>query len=336
MIITQDEYNEIFKGFYINGVAVRDTGYIYITTREKRDDIDPVMEEHLARKNFVSFFFDEPLGEQWGYSGYEGMDQIFSATTSIPFSQYVGVAMENEVFAIGSGFEGLEEPIPYEFAIRNTRTIGGRLYVVGSARSVVRRIDRNNWEKLNKGIHLPAQDEIKTIREQMLFLDAAGFSCVDGFSENDIYAAGGKGDVWNFDGDEWRQIHFPSNMLIESICCGQDGYVYIGAQSGTVFKGRKDQWKMIHRGELTLPFRQMVWYENCVWATSDYGVWQIIGDDVVQPDLPSEVKMCTGYISCTEKTLVLAGYYGVARLENGHWDILINCVQAEKGDFCSE
>ena len=47
MIITQDEYNEIFKGFYINGVAVRDTGYIYITTREKRDDIDPVMEEHL-------------------------------------------------------------------------------------------------------------------------------------------------------------------------------------------------------------------------------------------------------------------------------------------------
>ncbi|MCV4592615.1 hypothetical protein OFC51_26410, partial [Escherichia coli] len=67
-------------------------------------------------------------------------------------------------------------------------------------------------------------------------------SCVDGFSENDIYAAGGKGDVWNFDGDEWRQIHFPSNMLIESICCGQDGYVYIGAQSGTVFKGRKDQW----------------------------------------------------------------------------------------------
>ncbi len=56
MLITQDEYNEIFNGFYINGVAVRDTGYIYITIREKRDDIDPVMEEHLARKKFVSFF----------------------------------------------------------------------------------------------------------------------------------------------------------------------------------------------------------------------------------------------------------------------------------------
>lgn len=53
-------------------------------------------------------------------------------------------------------------------------------------------------------------------------------------------------------------------------------------------------------GELTLPFRQMVWYENCVWATSDYGVWQIIGDDVVQPDLPSEVK-CALVISVVQK-----------------------------------
>lgn len=40
------------------------------------------------------------------------MDKIFSATTSIPFSQYVGVTMENEVFAIGSGFEGLGRTDP--------------------------------------------------------------------------------------------------------------------------------------------------------------------------------------------------------------------------------
>lgn len=176
------------------------------------------------------------------------MDKIFSATTSIPFSQYVGVTMENEVFAIGSGFEGLEEPIPYEFAISNTRTIGGRLYVVGSARSVVRRIDRNNWEKLNKGIHLPAQDEIKTIREQMLFwmllvlvVWMASLKMIS--MPQAVKEMSGISMVMN-----GGKFIFPSNMLIESICCGQDGYVYIGAQSGTVFKGRKDQWKMIHRG----------------------------------------------------------------------------------------
>ncbi|EPG9672642.1 hypothetical protein M0K38_000006 [Citrobacter freundii] len=335
MIITPTEYKDIFIGYYINGVAVRDTGYIYITLREK-SDVDPVMQEHLAKKKFVSFFYDEPLGKQWDESGYEGMDKILSASATEPYSQYVGVTVENEVFAVGSGFIGLEEPIPYEFAIKNARNIGGRVYVVGCARSVIRRTDRDQWEMLSKGIQLPAQDQIKTVCEQMLFLDSAGFSCIDGFSETDIYAAGGKGDVWHFNGNEWKQIHFPSNMILESICCGQDGYVYIGAQSGTVFKGRDNQWKMIHRGMLSLPFRQMVWFQDRVWATSDYGVWQIIGDDVIEPDLPAEVKMCSGYISCTESILVLAGYFGVARLENGNWDILVNCVRAEKGDFSSD
>lgn len=64
-------------------------------------------------------------------------------------------------------------------------------------------------------------------------MDAAGFSCVDGFSEMISYAAGGR-DVWNFDGDEWS-AHFPSNMLIESICCGQDGYVFISVRKAVLY-----------------------------------------------------------------------------------------------------
>ncbi|ENJ4190328.1 hypothetical protein AB1D72_004409, partial [Salmonella enterica subsp. enterica serovar Carswell] len=103
------------------------------------------------------------------------MDHILSATATVPYSQYVGVTKEHEVFAIGSGFIGLEASIPYEFAIRNARNIGGRVYVVGCARSVIRRTDRDQWEMLSKGIQLPAQDEIKTVREQMEFLDSAGF-----------------------------------------------------------------------------------------------------------------------------------------------------------------
>ncbi|MEB7937601.1 hypothetical protein [Escherichia whittamii] len=64
MLITQNEYDEVFKYYHINGVAVRDTGYIYLTLREARDDIVPVMEEHKAKKKFVSFYHNEPLGEQ--------------------------------------------------------------------------------------------------------------------------------------------------------------------------------------------------------------------------------------------------------------------------------
>ena len=67
-------------------------------------------------------------------------------------------------------------------------------------------------------------------------------------------------------------------------------------------------------------------------GTSDYGIWQIMGDEVIQPVLPPEVKMCSGYISCTESILVVAGYYSAARLEDNNLDILINRLQAEGGN----
>ncbi|MCO6521591.1 MAG: hypothetical protein J6571_00150 [Snodgrassella sp.] len=61
------------------------------------------------------------------------------------------------------------------------------------------------------------------------------------FFRKEIYAGGGKGDLWQFNGETWRQVFFSSDMPLESVCCGQDGFVYIGAQCGTVFKGRNDE-----------------------------------------------------------------------------------------------
>ncbi|WP_239351528.1 hypothetical protein [Snodgrassella communis] len=176
--------------------------------------------------------------------------------------------------------------------------------MAGTFRYVAKRGDSNNWQELNNGIKRPNLKEVNS---------SAGFEFIDGFSETEIYAGGGKGDLWQFNGETWRQVFFPSDMPLESICCGQDGFVYIGAQSGTVFKGRNDEWRMIHRGNLALSFRQMVWYLDRVWATSDYGVWKIVDDEVIRADLPSEVSVCAGYIDCNDKTLVLAGINGAAR-----------------------
>ena len=127
MLITQEEYNSIFRGYYINGVAVRDTGYVYLTLREKRGDIDPVLQERQARKRFVFYFHDDPIGDQWGEHGFEGLNTIYSAATTVPLSQYVGVDTDGTVYALGSGFEELEENIPGKLAIFDSRAIGACL-----------------------------------------------------------------------------------------------------------------------------------------------------------------------------------------------------------------
>lgn len=62
-----------------------------------------------------------------------------------------------------------------------------------------------------------------------------GFEDFDGWSESDTYAVGGYGDVWHFDGKGRRQIPFPTDKPLKSVCCGGDGQVYISGYEGVTF-----------------------------------------------------------------------------------------------------
>ena len=161
-------------------------------------------------------------------------------------------------------------------AVTRIKQIGGWLYCAGTGRSLCKRLGRNDWQEIGP---LPPAGR-----------GEVGFMDFDAFDPSDIYAAGGKGDVWHYDGKAWKKIAFPSNMWVESVCCGADGFVYIGAQSGTVFRGRGSQWKMIERGELSLAFKDMVWFQDRVYATSDYGLWEIQGETVRRSDEPIEIS----------------------------------------------
>ncbi|EJT4818785.1 TPA: hypothetical protein NVL72_004837 [Citrobacter freundii] len=143
-------------------------------------------------------------------------------------------------------------------------------------------------------------------------MDNQIFMDIDGFSENDMYAVGGQGRVWHYDGQSWRQIAFPTNMYLYTVCCGGDGEVYIGAQSGAVFKGRGDGWQKIISGEMAKPFNDMVWFQDRVWATSDYGIWVIKNDGIEKPLIPDEVMVCAGSMAVGDGVLLIAGEGGAA------------------------
>lgn len=157
-----------------------------------------------------------------------------------------------------------------------------------------------------------------------------GFSDFDAFSESDIYAAGGQGDVWHYDGSAWSQVAFPSNMWIRSVCCGQDGFVYIGAQSGSVFRGRGNEWKLIHRGDLSLPFKDMVWFNDRVYATNDYGLWEIQGESLTRIDEPIEITNCAGNLSVGDGVMLMAGAYGAALHDGQRWTRLFSLIEMHR------
>lgn len=184
-------------------------------------------------------------------------------------------------------------------------------------RGVGKRLGKNDWLHFNDQIPDPPEE-------------SNSFDDIDGFGEADIYCVGNAGNVWHFDGQTWRRLDFPCDIDLETVVCAGDGQVYISGEQGATFKGRGQHWQQIHEGSMTLPFKDMVWYEDRVWATSDYGVWHIHNDKVESAELPDHMGTCAGNLSVADGVLLLAGYGGAACKRDGRWTRIFSAAAMQR------
>jgi len=323
MEISKKEYIKHFKGFIVLDCVVRAQDMFYFTLCEDYTqwpswDGGEEPSESELKKRVVVYISSDPEGSRWSSAELTGVDILRAGVSYLPDEKFVGVTADGgAVYVVGGGVSELEAPLPdwidggfLRGGVTRCRTIDGHVYMAGGGRSVAMRRGRNDWLALNKQIPFTYEKD----------WERAGFRDIDGFGESDIYCIGGMGDVWNFNGSVWTQIHFPSNIHLFSVCCAGDGQVYVSGIGGTTFKGRGQKWKQIFKGEMTIPFKRMVWFENKVWCTSDYGLWTIENDKLVEPaEVTDEIKVCSGYMSTKDDVLLVAGPSGAAFKEAGVW-----------------
>ena len=157
-------------------------------------------------------------------------------------------------------------PIEHNCTIKSIRTIAGKAYIVGAWHTVFRRDGVDNW----KCILGNNPKEIELWQEQNLNL---GFNDIGGFSENDIYACGGRGDLWHFNGKKWKELDIPTNLKLISLCCANDGKVYIGCKNGVLIQGRDDSWEVV-KSQADKDILDMVWYKGKLYlACGMYGLY---------------------------------------------------------------
>ncbi|MCF6189962.1 MAG: hypothetical protein L3J51_05770 [Cocleimonas sp.] len=145
----------------------------------------------------------------------------------------------------------------------NAKSINGKIYTVNSMRGVFK-FTGSEWIQLKSG--LPDYEDIVGRNY--------GFRDIDGFSEDDIYAAGGDGDLWHWNGEKWRQIDCPTNALLTNICCGDDGLVYITMNKNAILCGREDNWEFINQ-DMSDRFESIVWFKDRIYLSSSYQLFQI-------------------------------------------------------------
>ncbi len=313
-------YEKYFKGFFLIDCVVRKKDLMYFLLEQEYDEETDTPPKSKVLTRLIEYDTFDPKVSPWGYQDLKGMQRLKAGVSYLPKEQFVGVSLNDHVYVLGSGDDRLEKDlvggraatgkdIGMRGGVSKLRVIDRCLWLAGSVRTVGRRLGQDNWEWHDAIPRNP---------------DNEGFRDIDGFSATDIYAAGGRGDLWHYDGKAWKQVAFPSNMDLWSICCAGDGHVYIGAESGSVFKGRGNEWKLISRGNLTLPFHDMVWHQGKVWCTSDYGLWVVENDKVTDADVPDKARACSGHLSVGDGVMLLAGMYGAALHDGNEWRMVID------------
>jgi hypothetical protein len=317
MLLTTEAFRRCFDGSTITDCVVRSRHVFYFVAMSDYDtnDVPPPDEQRTTR--IIVYFASEPEPDRWKKASFSGFNGLLAGAALYPKEQFIGVDGDGRVLSMGSGVSEMERRIPrgrngpQRGGVRKLRTFDRYTYVSTGYRGLGRREDKDRWVTLCSTLQFDPDPDVSS--------DEYGFDDFDAFDVNDIYCVGGKGDVWHFDGRSFRQLDFPSNMYLESVCCAGDGSVYIGAQNGSIFKGRGDTWRLLHRDNLVLPFRDMVWYQDRVYCTSDHGLWEIKDDTLRTASVPEAIKVCSGNLSVADGVMLLAGAFGAAYHDGSGW-----------------
>lgn len=140
--------------------------------------------------------------------------------------------------------------------LNEVRAIDGVAYTVGNRRSVYRRDAKDIWACIDDNCYSP--DNFKV-----------GFESIHGFSPNEIYAVGKKGEIWQYNGNTWHQLDSSTNAWLNKVVCADDGFVYVVGNNGLILKGRNDKWSAIEGISSNHEFWSIEYYDGRLFVTAD-------------------------------------------------------------------
>ncbi|EKP5052046.1 hypothetical protein P3O32_001876 [Salmonella enterica] len=212
--------------------------------------------------------------------------------------------------------------------------VGTNVYAICSGLRIYKRIKYQQWQEITHNLPVPngfiegSADGVKN----SIFYDLAGFS------ESDMYAVGGMGIVYHYNGLSWLKIPFNSDKRLHTVCCADDGFVYISDNDGSIWKGRKNEWtRIINQGTLIWPFKNMVWFDNRLWCGNHQDIKVLEDGQLIyatqakHKPLPDEVDGLGNHkngknieVSPDGSIMMISGSQGVAIYDGNEWKVLLN------------
>ncbi len=236
-------------------------------------------------------------------------------------SQTQGLVVDSRGIVVFFDFEstnGMEGRIPKDVLAvpRRVRLIGEHWYAASFGRKIAMRSGPNHWMRTSSArMSQEAQDNSD-------YFDV-GFEDITGFDEAELYACGGEGDLWRYDGVGWHAVDLPCNWRMERICVG-DGQVYVVGFDGEVLTGRAERWHQIISEAQGFNVENIAWFQGRLYAVTHHSLLVLDGERWRVADLGGEAQPASfGYLDATDEVLMVAGPYGASLFDGERWDNII-------------
>ncbi len=310
----EENWKKMIHGWIITDCSIRDKDVICLCMRQDLpDDVASRMFDHDIQTRLLAIYLDTP-DDQYGARTLVGFNKPRLGISKLPKSQALLAARngDGQVSVYLGGKNSPDEFIHkdgWPITLR-IKCINGYAYAVGGNRKIYKRVELGKWEKF---ADLDAGDDIFKV----------GFNDMDAFSDTDMYAVGGHGDIWHYNGKRWQRMGFPTNMQLGTVTCAGDGNVYVTGEAGSMWVGRESTWKRIYKGDSTLLWNDALWFENKLWLASDYQLRQWNGKEMQKVEHKGKPIHISGHMDARDGLLVVASPSEVMAYDGKEWKIIV-------------
>jgi len=247
------------------------------------------------------------------FGGYKGLHGAVSGD-----GRLVVCSADASVLGQPKEYDNTTEPeFLFEFPVThvrinvtNVRSIAGCVYIVTKGQGVYKRMGVDeSWKTSLKN------KPIKAIGKY------GGFTDIDGFSVEDMYACGGRGVLWHFNGVDWQEVELEtclSELYFQTLCCAPDGSVYIGCRKGEIISKKDGAWTTLDKkapGEIL----DIISYKDKIYLAC--GKKGLLVYDGLSISVIDELESANN-LSTDGDILVVTGNSKVNTFDDSNWKLL--------------
>ena len=139
-----------------------------------------------------------------------------------------------------------------------------------------------------------------------------------------MYACGGLGDLWHFDGSRWTRVDVRTNDNLWRLCCARDGNVYVIAGRRSVLVGRNESWSIVRQDQTDEGLESIVDYQGRVIVSTQSALFEVV-DGVLQPAQLGEMPpmRSRSFLAVGDGILLVAGSAEACSFDGIAWSVII-------------